>query len=108
MLSLFLLIILILILAYLFYVINVETECNSKYKKEKYEDNTFKINTRNNNHTYNYKTVTNNFKAITSTTFTANVWLQNPSIISFPELCASNMYGNNIPDINKVSIAIGG
>jgi hypothetical protein len=47
-----------------------------------------------------------------TTAFNSQVW---PSVLSvtpqkltFPELCSANLYGNQIPDINKVSIAISG
>ena len=47
-----------------------------------------------------------------STSYNSKLWStivsSSPLNISFPELCTSNNYLKNIPDINKVSIAISG
>ena len=47
---------------------------------------------------------------ISSDYFNAKIYptYVSPNNFNFPELCANNMYGSRIPDINKVSIAISG
>ena len=75
-------IIIIIIVVFLLYVLNnIDNDCVCKYEKERF---------------------------VLDKTFKANIWAQEPSIITHPELCSPNIYGNRIPDINKVSIAIGG
>lgn len=48
----------------------------------------------------------------TNTTYNTKIWSTNisttPLNIAFPEQCIQNMYGNSVPNINKVSICISG